>query len=63
MTYAIRHENGRWLLDASGYAPKFTVWQNKRYKFTAKRDAERAADKCTFLSCPCKIIPISGGAK
>jgi len=61
MKYAIRHENGRWLMDASGYTPKFTAWQNRRQEFAGKREAERAAEKCQFLSQPCKVVLISGG--
>jgi hypothetical protein len=58
MKFAIRHENGKWLRDASGYTPAWTAWMNKRQEFTGKQDAKRAHKKCEFLLHPCKIIEI-----
>lgn len=58
MSYAIRHENGKWLRDIAGYLPAWSVWQNRRQVFAGRLDADRAREKCEFLNAPCKVVKI-----
>lgn len=58
--YAIRHKDGRWLKDASGYTPKFTARTHERREFVNHHDADLAHRKCVFLACNSEIIELDG---